>query len=141
MADDVEITIASHPRWLRLVRQVVEECARTAGFAAQDVHNITVAVGEAVGNVMKHSYKGAVDRSFTLVCRSDPDTFEVQIRDEGEPFDLARMKPRPPDELRVGGRGVFLMRTLMDEIDYSRSDGANIIRMRKNLRTPVCGTH
>lgn len=141
MADDVEITIASHPRWLRLVRQVVEECARNAGFSGQDVHNITVAVGEAVGNVMKHSYKGAVDRSFTLVCRSGPEAFEVQIRDEGEPFDLTQMEPRPPDELRVGGRGVFLMRTLMDEIDYSRSGGVNIIRMRKNLKTPVCGAH
>ena len=140
MADEVEITIASHPRWLRLVRQVVEECARQAGFDGRDVHGITLAVGEAVGNVIKHSYKGDASRSFTLVCRSDPESFEVQVRDDGEPFNHSVVDPPPPEEIRVGGRGIFLMRTLVDEIGYERLDGANVTRLRKNLRTPACET-
>ncbi|MEZ5362401.1 MAG: ATP-binding protein [Bryobacterales bacterium] len=56
MADEVEITISSHPRWLRLVRQVVCEYALETGFDAHDAHAITLAVGEAVGNIIKHSF-------------------------------------------------------------------------------------
>lgn len=137
MPDEVEITIASHPRWLRLIRQVVEEFAREAGFDPQDSHAITLAVGEAAGNVMKHSYQGRTDRTFSVACNLEPDGVEVTIRDTGEPFDPSCKPVLAPDEIRPGGRGLFLMRAIMDEIEYQRENGSNWVRMKKFLKTPA----
>lgn len=137
MADDVELTIVSHPRWLRLIRQVVQEYASQAGFDENDAHAVTLAVGEAVGNVIKHSYRGRPDQRFTMVCRQGRDGLEVIIRDHGEPFDPEKQPALAPDELRVGGRGIYLMRTLMDEIEYGRENEANVICLRKRLKTPA----
>jgi anti-sigma regulatory factor (Ser/Thr protein kinase) len=41
----------------------------------------------------------------------------------------------PPEEIRVGGRGVYLMRALMDEVEYHREGDVNCVRMKKLLRT------
>jgi len=131
MAEELEITIASHPRWLRLVRHVVQEFARESGFGDQDTQAIVLAVDEAAGNVLKHSYKGDTSRKFSLACRSSDDELEFELRDAGPQFEPAKIPQLPPDEVRAGGRGVFLMREIMDEVEYSRVDGENIVRLRK----------
>jgi len=140
MADEVEITISSHPRWLRLVRQVVCEYALETGFEAQDAQAITLAVGEAVGNIIKHSYGGRTDQSFVLRCKADRSALEVSLCDNGEPFDPNKQPLLPPDELRPGGRGLYLIKTIMDEVDYKREGSSNIVRMRKLLPSPALRT-
>ncbi len=138
MADELEITIASHPRWLRVVRQSVREFAHELGFNRPHSDAITLAVDEAVGNVIKHAYHGRTDARVTLTLAAAPDGgVEIRVRDAGEPFNpLTRVSPAP-DELRAGGRGLYLIREIMDEIDYGRENGANVFRMRKSPETPV----
>ncbi len=131
MGDEIELTITSHPRWMRLVRRVVEEFAQEAGFNATASQAITLAVGEAIGNVIKHAYGGRVDRKLSLACSSNGVGIEVRIEDCGEPFDPLARTPLPPEEIRPGGRGIFLMRSIMDELDYQRQGDTNIVRMRK----------
>lgn len=139
MADAIEIKIASHPKWLRLIRQTVSEYAREAGFDTRDGQAITLAVGEAVGNVIKHAYKGQTDRTFQLLCQTRDGYLEVEIRDHGGPFDPDRTPELPPDELRAGGRGLYLIRTIMDEIKYGRDGEENVVSMRKRLASPAPG--
>jgi anti-sigma regulatory factor (Ser/Thr protein kinase) len=139
MAEQVEITVASHPRWHRLVRNLVQEYAREAGFDRQDSHSITLAVGEAIGNVLKHAYQGCTDRRLTVSCSSSEQGVEVQILDNGQPFDPNTAPDLEPDEVRPGGRGLFLMRTIMDEVEYGRKNGLNVVRMKKLLPT-TCET-
>ena len=133
MADAIELTIASHPRWLRLIRQAVLEYARESGFDARDGNAITLAVGEAVGNVIKHAYQGRTDQTFSLACRTRGGFLEIEIRDSGCPFDPNGAPDLPPDELRPGGRGLYLIKTIMDEIEYGRDGGENVVSMRKRL--------
>ncbi len=91
MGDEIELTITSHPRWMKLVRQIVLAFADEAGFDPKNAQAITLAVGEAIGNVIKHAYKGATDRTFSLACSSNGSGLEVRIEDQGDPFDpLAR---------------------------------------------------
>ena len=137
MADEVEITIASHPRWLRVVRGMVREFASEAGFSTRDSDAITLAVGEAVGNVIKHSFKGRTDRQFTVECAARAGVVEFCIRDDGEPFDPDLVPRLRPDELRAGGRGLYLMHSIMDEVRYERDGDLNVLRMKKALGTPA----
>lgn len=135
MVDELEITIASHPRWLRSVRTAVQEFVCEAGFGRRQAQAITLAVDEAVGNVIKHAYAGRTDGKLTVVLKSAPGGVEVQIRDSGRPFDPTDRQPPPPEELRAGGRGLFLIREIMDDVQYGRENGSNVFRMSKRLPT------
>ena len=134
MTPEVEIVVPSDPRWLRVIRSVVQEFAEEIACNSQERREIALAVGEAVSNVIKHSYKGDPSRKLTLICRNPNARFEVEIRDEGEPFDAGTLIVRPPEEIRVGGRGVYLMRAVMDEVEYVRKGDTNCVRMSKMLQ-------
>lgn len=135
MAAEVEITVASHPRWLSLIRRVVTEYAELQGLDAQSAREVVLAVDEASANVIKHSYQGECQQRLTVSALYSEDAIEVEIRDNGEPFNpMSQPLPRP-DELRAGGRGMFLMQTVMDEIEHERRDGKNYTRMRKRIKT------
>jgi serine/threonine-protein kinase RsbW len=135
MTNEVEIVVPSHPRWLRMIRTVVQEFVAEMGCDPKERHDIALAVGEAVSNVIKHSYKGDPDNKLALLCRDHDDSFEVEIRDRGVAYDPAAKPTRPPEEIRVGGRGVYLMRALMDQVEYQREGDVNCVRMRKLLKT------
>ena len=71
------------------------------------------------------------------------DMVEVTLVDRGEPFDLQQVPHLDPGELRVGGRGVYLMRILMDEISCQSLEGGHRLRLVKRwpsqLNVKECG--
>ena len=134
MAAEVEITVASHPRWLSLIRRVVTEYAELKGLDAQSAREVVLAVDEASANVIKHTYQGQCKQRLTVSALYSDDAIEVEIHDNGEPFNPMSQPLPAPDELRAGGRGMFLMQTVMDEIEYERRDGKNCMRMRKRIK-------
>ena len=137
MPNEVEIQITSDPRWLGLLRRVVDEFANHAGFEAKDRHALLVAVSEAVSNVMKHSYHGDSDRKLSLACQVVDGEIEICIKDDGEAFDPKAKELLPPEEVRPGGRGVYLMKEIMDEVEYWRDGATNCVRMKKYVRSPA----
>lgn len=95
--------------------------------------DIKLAVDEAVSNVMRHAYGGNAQRPVHIALRLVASGVETEICDDGSEFDPFAQELPPPDELRSGGRGIFLMRAVMDEWEYDRVDGWNRVRMRKHL--------
>ena len=134
MPHRMELTIPSDPRWLRMVRAMMEEVSRQAGFDEKEGCEVVIAVDEALSNVMKHSYKGDPNKLVSLSCITEDGSLEVVLRDQGEVLDLERCEPKAPDEMRVGGRGIFLMRCTMDEVEYQRDGDTNLIRLRKHSK-------
>ncbi len=130
VAGEIEIRFSSDPRWLRSIRMLLEEFTDQAGLDSKARHEVMLAVGEALANVMRHSYNGDCNQKIWLNCKSGDSMMEIEIRDRGEAFSLSAAPP-PPDELRPGGRGVYLIRTAMDEVEYSREGDQNLVRMRK----------
>ncbi len=127
----MELKISSDPRWLRMVRAMMQELSRQAGFSEMERCEITLAVDEALCNIIKHSYKGDPRGVVWLSCDADDGCLEIVLRDQGEGIDPKQLEPRPPDEIRAGGRGIFLMRSVMDEVDFERDGGMNAVRLRK----------
>ncbi|HTP12046.1 MAG TPA: ATP-binding protein [Bacteroidota bacterium] len=122
-------TIPSRTDNLLEVREFVSEAARQFGFGDEDVANIVLAVDEACTNIIKHAYQYAPDKEiFVSIIRNDG-TFEVKIRDHGKNFDPTEL--RPPDlkqnlsHHRRGGLGVYLMKKLMDKVEYHFTEGKN----------------
>src|SRR5271155_2022387 len=110
------LTIPSNPRMLSVARTFVEAVCVARQVDRNTIHALVLAVGEAVTNVVRHAHRDQPDLSFEIQCRVGPDTVEITVCDQGEPFDINQVPHLHPGELRVGGRGVYLMRILMDEM-------------------------
>jgi anti-sigma regulatory factor (Ser/Thr protein kinase) len=131
------LTIPSNLRLLALARSFVEAVCQVCGLDESVTNAVVMAADEATNNVMRHAYAGRPDAALQIQCFFRPDSVEVRILDEGPPFDIHAVPQLDPAELRVGGRGVFLMRTLMDELVCEpRTPRGNTLRLIKRLRHP-----
>lgn len=126
------LTIPSDLRLLALARAFVQAVCQVAGFDDRATHAIVMATDEATNNVIRHAHSGHPEAPLQIQCLFVKDGIEVRLIDEGAPFDLNAVPHLDPAELRVGGRGVFLMRALMDELSCQpRGDRGNTLRMIK----------
>ena len=138
MAKELTKTIDSKTDNLLSVRRFVGNAAREFGFSDEDASKIVLAVDEACTNIIKHAYQNAPDRTINIRIRSEDDRFEVLITDEGKTFDPKTLRPLDLKEhltkYRRGGLGVYLMKSLMDEVEYRSLGGKrNEVRLTKYL--------
>ena len=120
------------------VRKFVSEAAKKFGFDEEQVSKIALAVDEACTNVIKHAY--AFDPNGTLTVKVHPQNreFEVVITDHGTSFNPNSIKLPDMQEYlshyEHGGLGVYLMKSLMDEVEYDIEPGKkNRVRLVKYL--------
>jgi serine/threonine-protein kinase RsbW len=129
------LTIPSDLRLLALARSFVEGVCRVAGLDDKATNAIVMATDEATNNVIRHAHRDRPESPLQIQCFFSTEGIEVHLLDEGAPFDLAAVPHLDPAELRVGGRGVFLMRALMDELSCQpRGERGNTLRMVKRCR-------
>ncbi len=132
------LNIESKTERLIAVREFVSTAARDFGFRDEDVSKIALAVDEACTNIIKHAYKFDPAKSITITVRGRNGTFEVVIQDFGREFDPAKV-PTPDmkeylSHFRRGGLGVYLMKSLMDRVEYAIVPGKkNEVRLIKKL--------
>jgi len=134
MADSYpfSLTIPSELRLLPVARLFVQAVCQAGGLDADAVNAVVLAVNEATSNVIRHAHRDRPATPLYIQCRFLSDGIEVRVLDEGPAFDLAAVPHLDPAEVRVGGRGVYLMRQIMDElISEQRPQGGNILRMVK----------
>jgi serine/threonine-protein kinase RsbW len=138
------LSLPSDLRFLAVARTFVEAVCQVGGLDRGATTAVVLATNEAVSNVIRHANAGLANAKLQLQCRFQPDGLEICVLDEGAPFDLEAVPHLNPAEIRIGGRGVFLMRTLMDELSCGpRGEGGNALRMVKRCppRLPArdCG--
>ncbi len=135
MASDSQtltLVVASELRFLSVARAFIEAACQAARLGPECTDAIVLAVHEAVSNVMRHAHRDHPDWPVQLVCLLHGDRMEVEILDEGDPFDLVSVPHLEPGEMRIGGRGVFLMRSLMDSLSCRPRPGrGNVLHMVK----------
>jgi serine/threonine-protein kinase RsbW len=116
-----EITIGSNPDNLPLVEGFIDEIRSLLDFRDDVYGNVMVAITEAVNNGIHHGNGSDPDRKVFIRCESvNPYRIVVRVQDEGKGFDPDRLPdPTAPENLEnPGGRGVFLMRHLSDDIEF-----------------------
>jgi serine/threonine-protein kinase RsbW len=120
------------------VREFVGGEARAFGFSEEESANIMLAVDEACTNIIKHAYQYATDKEIEVSIIPKNLTFEIRIFDSGRSFDPATI--RQPDlkehigHRKRGGLGVYLMKKLMDKVEYNFHRGKrNEVRLTKYL--------
>ena len=136
VSEQVEITITSRFENIELVQVIAEHLCETSGLDEDGSHWIGMAVREAVANAIKHGNK--LDTAKRVMARFSvaDETLEIKISDEGNGFDPNSVDdPLNPENLmRTSGRGIFYMKTFMDEIGYTfEAGGGTSLTMKKKL--------
>ncbi|ARE79266.1 ATP-binding protein [Streptomyces sp. Sge12] len=123
---DVPATVAA----LGSIASFVLRLAGAAGLDKGATYRLRLAVDELATNVVMHGYRGG-DGRITVRGRSGPDGVQIVIEDSAPPFDPVegRLPPAPgvpPQDRRIGGLGIHLALTSVDEFGYAHRDGRNI---------------
>jgi serine/threonine-protein kinase RsbW len=136
----VRLQIHSHFDMLDFVQVVSDRMGQIAGLDEDTVHWIGVAVRESVINAIKHGNREdhgkLVTVEFTFTPMIDPGELVVRVLDQGEGFDPQEIAdPLAPENLlKSSGRGIFFMRSFMDDVTLRRaSEGGMEVRMVKKL--------
>ena len=115
-ADLVELRIPSRAEWVALARLAVAAVANRLRFSIEDIEDVKLAVAEACTAVIQHDRHGEFSE---LTCETTADALRVRVRDAGrQSFRKEIGRSMDLDEARIAGLGVFLIRTLMDEVTY-----------------------
>jgi serine/threonine-protein kinase RsbW len=112
----VELRIPSRPEWVALARLAAATVANRLSFSIEEIEDVKLAVAEACTAVIQHENHGEF---IQLTCEALSDSLRVRVHDSGRLGLRAAESPRMNfDEARIAGLGVFLIRTLMDEVSY-----------------------
>lgn len=114
----------------------VLNAAQDLGFGEDDLHKIGIAVRESMVNAVVHGNRYNIRKKVHLEVRKGADRLIVEIRDEGEGFELETLPDPLAEEnlLRHSGRGILLMQAFMDEFEMNRADPkGTAVRMVKYL--------
>jgi len=114
------------------VNYQISNLLKEFGFPPQDTRvNIPLACDEAITNAIIHGNRSDAAKKVNIQVYVSPNRFRIRVRDEGEGFDLARVAdPTRGDALlRPSGRGVYLMKNIMDSVEFK--DGGRVVELEK----------
>ena len=140
MLDDqtVELNLPSKLGYERIAIGGLAALAKSAGFPSSRIEDLKTSVGEACINAVQHGNKGKPDARVLVTISFKKDTLLVSVFDEGDGF---KTQPKDPDIDRIierldppVGFGVFLMKRLMDKVEFNRtSNHRHEVRMMMKL--------
>lgn len=129
----------SQPRYLSGVRSMIAAVAQRFGFADQQCSQISLAVDEALCNVINHGYERREDgRIWVSVWPlENPVGLRFVIEDQARQIDPSKIQPRDLDDIRPGGLGVHIIREVMDSVEYmQRPEGGMRLVLEKRVGSP-----
>jgi anti-sigma regulatory factor (Ser/Thr protein kinase) len=129
----LKLVLPSDPRFLSIARSAVIEVGAICGLSEEACQGVTLAVDEALANVIRHAYKNRHDQEIELDCQVNADRIVFRLLDQGEPPDPARICGEPLNDVSLSGRGTHLIKAIMDEMSYEQSAGKNELRLVKKL--------
>jgi len=131
------ITLTNDVQEVPKLSAFVDEVCEEMGFEATDTMQMNLAIEEAVVNVMNYAYLPGTQGDIDIVAQADDLCLKFTISDSGTPFDpTARPEADTTlsaEERPIGGLGIYLVRQLMDSINYERIDNKNVLTLRKKL--------
>lgn len=120
----IKIQIPSLPENIRMIESFIDNAKEKFKLEDDIYGNIMIAVTEAVNNAIKHGNKNDKSKNVDLSLMLEETQIRFEIRDFGDGFDYLNLPdPTAPENLeKPGGRGIFLMKNLSDEVSF-KEDG------------------
>ena len=123
---EIVLSIPSVDRYVYLVDLVISYVSKEMQFDEETTEQVNLAVVEAGTNAIRHGNKGDPEKMAKFIFFMAEDKLTVSITDCGSGFDPENVgDPLSPDNfMKPSGRGIFLMRAFMDEVEYKMDEGS-----------------
>lgn len=122
---------------------LIMDAATAAGFPEDDLHKIGMATRECMVNAVVHGNRYNANKSVHLQVSGAQDYLKIRITDQGEGFDPAALPDPLAEEnlLRHSGRGIFLIRAFMDEVEVKSASphGTEVMLLKKKSVSDLIG--
>ncbi len=136
--EKIKMVIPSRPELIQMVEEKVEELAQAAGFSDEERDSMAIAVTEMIANAIFHGNKGDAQKKVIITFYRYKDHLRIQIRDQGAGFDPSGIADplKPENLLKDSGRGIFIVRTLMDDVHFKfHKHGTTAILVKYKKKT------
>jgi serine/threonine-protein kinase RsbW len=134
---EIDIKVPNQTRYLSLIGKIGEDLAKGldeyAGNRNTLAFYINLVLTESMINAIIHANAGDPRKMVHLSLCIDNDELVIRVFDEGRGFDINEVPPPDFEGLSEGGRGVFLIRAIMDSVCYRTLESGNVLEMRKSL--------
>ena len=134
MSERLSLTVSNSVDELPGITAAVEEMGDREEWPPDLAFKVNLVLDELVVNVCSHAYDhddGVHEIEINL--NSEPDELSIEIIDDGRPFDPLTAPPpnldAPLEERSIGGLGLHLVQTMMDDMKYQRKDGRNHLKV------------
>jgi serine/threonine-protein kinase RsbW len=131
----VELILRNALSEVSQLRDAVDDCAAELAIPAWALFQLQVALDELVSNVIGHAWPTGGSHQFTVRVIVSPRQAKVEVIDDGVAFDprtAASAAQAAPEPRTIGGRGLRMLRQLVDRIDYARIDNRNYTTLHKH---------
>ena len=128
-----EITLQNEWAELDRLNGWLDKLAHGLGLSDHENYMLHLALEEIVTNVMKYAYGPGVEKDIDVCSRVSDNLLEVTVIDQGRPFNpLTAEEPVFPnkiEDMKVGGLGIHIVKTMIKDLRYERREGRNVLTM------------
>ncbi len=132
------LTLKNDRSEVQKLSHAVNEFGKENELSGRIINQVNMAIEEIVINIIAYGYRDKKEHRIDVHMRVEDDDLLLMIEDDGRPFDPTVVPTpdinKPIEEREIGGLGVHLVRSLMEELEYRREKGKNVLIMRKKLR-------
>ncbi len=126
--DLISMNMSVNPDFISVIRLTLSGVASRIGFSLDDIEDMKVCVSEACTNAIKHSKKDEFQVKFYVY----PDRLTIEVLDDGIGYDVDSLASPDLKNPKTSGLGIFIIKTLMDEVEIKSCDKCGtIIKMTK----------
>jgi serine/threonine-protein kinase RsbW len=135
---EVDIKVPNQTRYLSLIGRIGEDIAKELDKYTGDretlAYHINLVLTEAMVNAIRYASSESPDRLVHILINISEDDLMIKVFDKGQGFDINEIPCPDFNKLEDRGRGIFLIRSLMDSVCYRKIRNGNVLEMSKKLR-------
>jgi serine/threonine-protein kinase RsbW len=134
---ELDIRVPNHTKYLSLVGRIGEDIAkeidRYLGDRESLAYQLNLVLTEAMTNAIKYGAPESTDEKVHILINVGENELLIKIYDCGQGFDINEIPAPDFEKLEDRGRGIFLIRSLMDSVKYVKCKKGNVLEMIKHL--------
>lgn len=136
MSGNLSLRVRTELEELRRIDEAVEKFGEGEGWPPDLLFQVKLALEELAINVVNHGHDDDGDHEMEIALTSEADKLTIELSDDGRAFNPLDDAPEPDldaaiEDRPIGGLGVHMVRTFMDEMHYRRDEGKNHLTLIK----------
>ncbi len=135
---EVDIKVPNQTRYLGLIGKIGEDIARTLkrykGDREELAYHLNLVLTEAMTNAIRHANEDDPQKEVHIIISIRDRDLNIKVYDQGQGFNVCSISTPDFKNLEEHGRGIYIIRTLMDQVSYCQSNGGHVLEMSKTLK-------